>query len=107
MAEPRKNDGWLIVLYALLLIAGLSLLAFGVIQYLHGADNGTLLALGVLAVAVPAALYPVAARPGAAETTGAPPPASNADETVKLLKSINDRLLVSDGGKRIAYRQQD
>ncbi len=47
------------VLYGLLLTAGLALLCLGVVLALNGEDLA-LVGLGVLAVIVPAALYPVA-----------------------------------------------
>jgi hypothetical protein len=63
----------------------------------------TLFGLGALAVIVSAALYPIAASMGRAG--GSTPEAD--PRIAELLQSINDRMLISDTAKRIAYRQRD
>ncbi len=101
MAEsPRKRDGWMVVLYTLLLVAGLVLMAMGILE-LYQKGDGVLLGLGVLAVMIPAALYPVAAglRPQA--------PSAGDPQVLDTLKLISERLLISDAAKGIAYREQD
>ncbi|MEX0777731.1 MAG: hypothetical protein WD042_18665 [Phycisphaeraceae bacterium] len=100
MADPKKSDGWLMVLYGVLLLAGLALLALGMIELVQS-KNAMLLGFGVLAIAIPAALYPIAA---ALHGDGG---SAGGDQATELLKSINDRLLISDAAKRIAYREQD
>jgi hypothetical protein len=100
----RKIELWLITLYALLLIAGLGLLGLSVAFYWQQRDLGLApVVLGALAVIVPAAICPIAlALAGIRAAAGRYPP-----RVVELLESINDRLLISDAAKRIAYREQD
>jgi hypothetical protein len=101
MAEPaKKRDGWLIVLYLLLLATGVTTLVMGIFDYTKS-HNMTLLGLGVLAVIVPVALYPIAAA------LASPPPSSNDERSLEMLRTIAERLLVSDTAKRVAYREQD
>ena len=92
---PR--DGWLIVLYGILLLAGILLLTLGLIEAAH---TGSMipLGLGVLAITIPCAAYPIlsAVRENAADP-----------RVAHLLESINQRMLISDAAKRIAYREQD
>ncbi len=94
---PSKRDGWLIVLYAILLVAGILLLALGLMEA-GRSGNFMLLGLGVLAVSVPAAGYTIVA---ALRENAADP------RSIELMESINKRLLISDAAKRIAYREQD
>lgn len=60
MTSPHKKDVWLIMLYGWLLIAGLLLAIQGLMQFFRGSSL-VLLGLGVLAVMIPASLYPIAA----------------------------------------------
>jgi len=100
-APPPRRDGWLTLLYGLLLLGGLALLAVGVIRLARDQDI-LILAIGILAVIVPAALYPIAsALAGQGDTI------DDADPVITQLKEINNRLLISDSAKRIAYRQRD
>ncbi len=94
---PSKRDGWLIVLYAILLVAGILLLALGLMEA-GRTGNFLLLGLGVLAVSVPAAGYTIVA---ALRENSMDP------RSIDLLESINKRLLISDAAKRTAYREQD
>ncbi len=103
MSDPKQRDGWLMVLYGVLLLAGLALMVLGLID-VFASRNAMLLGFGVLAIIIPAALYPVAA--GMAENPGRSTSPLDA-ATSELLRSINDRLLISDAAKRIAYREQD
>jgi hypothetical protein len=105
MTQPtKKRDGWLIVLYLLLLLAGLTLMGIGVFEYSRShllTESLILLGLGLLAVMIPAALYPIAAN------LASPPPTDAQAQSLELLRSIAERLLISDAAKRIAYREQD
>jgi hypothetical protein len=100
----RKTELWLIALYALLLLAGLALLGLCVYFYIDHREGGLApLVLGALAVIVPAAICPIAlALLSLRAAAGRYPP-----RAVELLESINDRLLISDQAKRVAYREQD
>lgn len=88
------------VLYLLLMILAAVLLALGLRTYWRE-GSAVLLALGVLCFIIPASLWPIAA---ALARNRSP---SSDQEIIELLRSINDRLLLSDAAKRIAYRQQD
>jgi len=102
-ATPPRRDGWLILLYSLLLLGGLALLAVGVIRFAKDQDI-MVLAIGLLAVIVPAALYPIAsALTGSAGGAGD----DESDPVLAELREMNNRLLISDTAKRIAYRQRD
>ena len=98
--SPPKRDGWMVILYSLLLIAGLILMAMGLMQLIKD-HNPLLLGLGVLAVVVSAATYPIASALSQMQQQ------KNDANLTELLQSINDRLLISDAAKRIAYRRQD
>jgi len=101
MPDTPRRDGWLTLLFGLLLLAGLALLALGVIRMARGEDP-LIFAIGLLAVIVPAALYPIAS---ALTSTGHS--SEESDPVLTTLKEINNRLLISDSAKRIAYRQRD
>ncbi len=103
MATPPKNDGWLMVLFAVLLLAGLTLVGAGLVYFLQGKDP-TLLAMGVLAVIVPASLYPIAS---AMQGRGGDSTHAEGGLDRDLLQGIHDRLLLSDTAKRIIYREQE
>jgi len=102
MDSPNKSrDVWLMILFALLLLAGLAVLLLGVREAITQGRYITL-GLGLLAVSIPASLY---ALSGSRETGG--DLAAQVAEHNRLLKSINDRMLISDQAKRIAFRQKD
>lgn len=106
MSNPKptyKNDGWLLALYGLLLLAGLAMIVVGLLEMSRILDGTPLtLGMGLLAVIILAALYPIAS------SLSARAPSTNVDpQTLQLLQSINDRLLISDTAKRIAYREHD
>ncbi len=103
MAEPRRKDVWLLVLYGLLLIASLALLAMGVVRYFTREGDVILLGAGVLSVIVTAAMFPIAVALFDRQS-GGPVGAENANE---LLRLIGDRLMISESAKRIAFRAQD
>lgn len=104
MAEPQKSrDPWVTLLFSVLLLGGV-FLTFGLGLYLAIRENQyTVLALGWLAISIPASVYVLMGRPG-----GRAAGASNADpRQVELLNTIAERLLLTDQAKRIAYRQKD
>src|SRR5688500_16262047 len=105
MADPRRSDGFLVLLYSLLLIVGIVLIAQGVLAYLRAGDT-TLLGLGVVAVIVPASLYPIAAAMRDARVWAATRD-EQAREMTRLLQSINSGVSISDVAERIAFRHQD
>lgn len=85
------------LLFLMLLVAGLGMVGLGVIVLSR--DGGmTVLAIGVLAVMIPASVYPLVLRLGKGDGGG---------EQVALLRSINDRMLLSDQAKHIAYRERE
>lgn len=99
-SNPQR-DVWLTVLFVLLLLAGLAVLALGVWLAVVRAEF-VILAIGLLCVGVPAAIYAVAGRGGVD-----PVIVKQLQDQVQLLQSINERLLISDQAKRIAFRQND
>jgi len=99
MSQPGKVDLWMLLLYGLLLLAGLTAFIFGIFEYGRRGDP-TMLGLGVLAVILPAGLYPLAVAAGGMA-------ARDRQEILNLLRTVNDRLLVSDMAKRVAYRRED
>ena len=102
--ERPARDGWLMVLYGLLLLVGLALLTFGVIRAITENDL-TLMAVGVLAVIVPAALYPIASAMAAVGPQDVSRRAL--DPILAQLRLVNERLLLSDTAKQIAFRTKD
>ena len=103
MAEPKKTgDLWLLVLYVLMVVAGLALTGVGLYRYVYLHGDLEVMGLGVLAVLIPAALYPIAT----ALNSVAGPQAAD-PRVLELLQAVSDRLLISDTAKRIAYRERD
>ncbi len=101
-----KGDGMLLMLYGMLMVGGLALLVMGIMRYLEPGGDAVLLGAGALAVIVPAALYPVASQL-ASRGRGGASAGEGGDDVVTLLRQLNDRVLVSDAAKRIAYREKD
>ena len=103
MSEDQAPGGRtriaLLLLYLLLLLVGIALLSLGVIHFID-TDDPALLGLGVLAIVIPVAAYPIVSV-----LSRVPEPVPALD--VALLQSINDRLLISDHAKQIAYRERD
>ena len=97
-----RRDIWLTILFVLLLLAGLALLALGA-WVAWTQQEYTVLGLGLLAVIVPASAYALAG----ASDQGPDPNAERMRELARLLESINERMLISDQAKRIAFRQRD
>ena len=103
MAEPSDNDQFVKPAFTFLFVAALLMVAVGVYKLFETGD-GTILAVGVLTSVTVCGQYLISLGRGAPSTEAA----SDTDsEIVRTLKSINDRLLISDQAKRIAYRQKD
>lgn len=100
--KPRRPRGdlWTMLLFGLLMLAGLAVVGLGVVVAARPPHQFTVLAVGVLAVIVPASVYPLLLGLGGAQ-------GSNTDEAVALLRSINQRALLSDQAKRVAYRETE
>jgi len=112
MAESSRHRGWLIGLYLLLLAAGLFLFVLGVIQHGRlveaGRDStaGTMLiGIGTMTVIITAAMFPIAWALLVRADPGGPVP--DLEQTFNLMRSINDRLLISDATKRLTGRQRE
>jgi tetratricopeptide (TPR) repeat protein len=103
--NPRR-DGWLLILYGLLLLAAFVMAARGLISFLNDPHDPTLLGLGVLSVILVCGLYGIVTVLSRGGGPAGRSPANN-DRLVQVLESINERIMVSDAAKRIAYREQD
>jgi outer membrane protein assembly factor BamD (BamD/ComL family) len=94
------------LLYGLLTVAGIVMVA------MYWRSGGTMrdvvLVVGVILVVVPAAAYPIALavlRQGRAGGVASTSDASA--ESIQLLRSINDRMLLSDTARRLSGRSKD
>jgi hypothetical protein len=96
LRRSGKRDIWTIVLFTMLLAAGLVIVGIGIAVALDSGDL-TVLALGVVAVVVPASIYPLVSRGGGA----------GGGEQQAMLREISERLLLTDRAKSIAFRQKD
>ncbi len=100
MAATRKSDFWWMFLFAFLL-AGLGLLVFVAINAILNnswtATDAQFLGLGLLCVLLPAGAYAI--------VTGGQNHVNH--EVLDLLRSINDRLLVSEIAKEARSRETD
>ncbi|MEX2672665.1 MAG: hypothetical protein WD294_11205 [Phycisphaeraceae bacterium] len=100
--STKARDAWVSVLMTLSLLASLAL--FGLGGYLALVNQEfVLLGLGLIAVVVSAAglAFAAPAEDGSAELVQA------VQRQHELLESINNRLLISDKAKRVAFRQKD
>ena len=100
MAKPNKADGFLAVYYGALITAGLVVLVLGLIE-VNQYNDPRLMAMGLLATIVPAALFPIAIGLRAAGRQ------AQFDRAVDALGLLSDRILTSDAAKSIAYRHQE
>jgi len=94
------------LLYALMAVAGI------VMIILYWAADGQMqpvvLVVGVILVVVPAAAYPIAMAAQRPSSSASVVDSSDADaESIQLLRSINDRLLLSDTARRLSGRSKD
>jgi len=105
MASMGKNVVWTVLVYVLLITLGLAVLGLGIVEMNQG-QGMLLLGIGALIVVVPSALYPLAAAIQVVNRNTADH-LRQVDITLELLRSIKDRLLLSEASKRIAYREQD
>lgn len=109
MAEPRVRSAIMTqLLYALMAVAGI------VMIILYWAADGQMqpvvLVVGVILVVVPAAAYPIAMaahRPSSSVGVAATSDTDTDAESIQLLRSINDRLLLSDTARRLSGRSKD
>jgi len=104
-SSSRGKDGWLTFLYVVMFLASVLLILLGVVEMRNG-EGPAVLGMGVLALIVTMGLYPLASAMTAAARRPALPEQTR-ERLENLLASINDRLLISDAAKRIAYREQD
>ncbi len=105
MPPEKKNDSWMTLLYGLLLLAGLMLFAVGVIDRSRTGES-TMLALGALAVIIPGAMFPVTWLLLRMQTPSQTYD-NQFDAVRELLASINERIMISDTAKRLAFRESD
>ncbi len=97
MSEPtRKRDLWTVVLFSLLLLGGIGLTALGVYLAATGAGY-VVLGLGVLAIVVVAAAAAVVQKMDGGDAT----------EQTELLRSIEQRVNMSELARRMADRERD
>ena len=104
MKRDRRNstaNRWLVVLYGALLAAGLALLAVGIV-FAFQTGEVMLLGLGMIAVVLPAALYPIASALSAAARQVVS--RDSVAAAVEQLRIVNDRLMISENAKQIIYR---
>lgn len=94
--SQSKRDLWTTVLFSVLLLMGMAVTGLGLYLALDG-QGFEVLALGVLAVVVPASIAPLASRPQSAQ----------ADPQVDLLRQINDRIHMSELMRRTLDRERD
>jgi len=101
MENPSADPGKML---AILVLAAfeLGILVIGAMQASNTADF-TMLGFGMLAIAVTASLYLFSGGGGGG---GGGVAQAIKDQNI-LLNSINERMLISDQAKRIAYRQKD
>jgi tetratricopeptide (TPR) repeat protein len=102
MPEPapqRRKDLWTTVLFSLLMLGGIAMIALGVVAAAQG-GGFTTLAIGVVALVVPASMVPLIKRLGEVD------PAEVRRQT-QLLDSIAQRLSMSDLQRRMVDRQRD
>lgn len=101
MAEPdRRSDLWTTVLFGVLLLLGIAVLALGVYEAAVLREF-TMLGLGVIAVMLPACASVLVQRMGNGGAAEVPP------EQLELLRSINERMQMSELERRMADRQRD
>ncbi len=106
MKRNRKNeplDLRLVLIYGAILIAGLTLVVVGVVLAIR-TDNMTLLGLGVIAVLLPAALYPIASALSIAARQAVR--REDFATAIEQLRLTNDRLMFSETAKEIVYRKR-
>jgi len=110
MNEPGKSHQSTFLLYGLLLIPGIAIVVLGLNEYALG-NGATVLAMGVLALMLPAVAFPIVFSLDQAsrrkQDEGANASAAPDPRVVDLLEQIHDRLLLSDSAKRIAYRDKE
>lgn len=96
-----RRDLWLNVLFLVMTVTGLAVLGLGVWQA-WGEGRYALMGLGFLGVIVPATGYLVSVMAGERGRLY-----QQVQEQTRLLQQLNERVMISDQAKRIAYRQSD
>lgn len=110
-AEGDSGMSPLYLLYGFLMLAGLLLCGWGVDVYRRQGDY-LLLGFGALGVIMVTAMFPIAVAlargvPTTSGQSNASDKGASPEDAALLLRSINDRLLISDTAKRIAFRERD
>lgn len=97
----KRRDLWTTILFTLLLLAGMAVVCLGVFL---AATKGQyeVLALGVVAVMIPAAVLPLMQQLADGEASG-----GGSAKQVELLEQISDRMRMSALSRRVADRQRD
>jgi len=103
--EQEKNNAWVTWVYFLLLVAAMMLFVVGYVDRKASGDS-SLLALGALAVIIPAAVFPIVHVLTSGQNR-VQEVDQRMDKMIRLLESINDRSMISDTAKRIAFRESD
>lgn len=104
MSEHNGRGGsGLVFLYGMLVLVGVLLTIVGAREY-RNSGEAVVLAMGMLGVVIPLATFPIASA--LFQSLGASS-ASGSTSMIDMLRSINERLLISDTAKRIAFREKD
>lgn len=109
MATSFQNPRWLNLSYLLLLLVGAILIVLGLQRTVphEAAGPVLLLAVGLITIVITGAAFPIAwgllGRPRSGGLTAS----AETQEIITLLRSINERLLLSDAAKATASRQRD
>ncbi len=106
MLKKSKNDYTVPILYGMLLLSSLLIFAVGIIEQRNQQDS-MLVGLGALAVIITAGLFPIASALASLNRDKTDSSGDGIQEQIELLRSINDRVMISDIAKRIAYREHD
>jgi len=112
---PKFNRIWLSLVYALLLAAGALLFSMGITQYIRAKNMrqptetaAILLGMGAMSVLVTASLWPIAgALLLGSAASGGQASKEDTERLIQLLRSINERILLSDEAKRFNGRKHD
>lgn len=117
MASGKNRNIGLGVLYSLLLLAGLLLFYMGSNNYTQAQKMrqpteaaAMLMGLGAASMLITASLWPIAmalAGGGAAAGGGDKSAEADRERSIQLLRSINERLLLSDHARRYNARKHD
>lgn len=112
MQEPQNDQGSVATISFFLLFAiALAVLLVGLVSLSStGRTLPPMLSVGLIAVMIPIAVLVLHRRngdSGASRYTSMRTAMEQNEEMLKLLRSINDRLLISDRAKQFSYRAKD